>query len=187
MSPSIALSSQVSTRSTMFRSLMYPLTLALFWPTNVTTLYFLPRIVSGLTVALLAAAARKKPYGVIQISNCCVQGVLALTMIVWFCGCSPTTGCWPPPRGGFSPCMRIRSIREAGVSKLMTRVYVLSINFGQGELGFGACPIAKSIPEPEYSIDFRLSAPIALDALLMTVLASWAAATHDNKVTSTTA
>ena len=61
MSPSIALSIQVSTRSTMFCSLMYPLTLALFWPMNVTTLYFLPPIVCDLTVALLAAAARKKP------------------------------------------------------------------------------------------------------------------------------
>ena len=33
------------------------------------------------------------PMHIIQISSCCAQGVLALTMIVWVCGCSPTTGC----------------------------------------------------------------------------------------------
>ena len=66
----------------------------------------------------------------------------------------------------------------------MTRVYVLSINFGHGELGFGAWPMAKSMPEPEYSIDFRLSAPIALDTLAMTVFASCAIAAHDRSITS---
>ena len=65
----------------------------------------------------------------------------------------------------------------------MTRVYVLSINFGHGELGFGACPMAKSMPEPEYSIDFRLSVAMALEALAMTVFASCAIAAHDKSIT----
>ena len=89
---------------------------------NVRTLYFLPPIVCDLTVALLAVAALRKPYGIIQISSCWTHGVRALTMIVWLATCSPLTGCWPPPRGGSSPCMRIRSTREAGTSKSIMRV-----------------------------------------------------------------
>ena len=46
------------------------------------------------------------------------------------------------------------------------------MNFGHGAVGFTFCPIAKSKPEPEYST--VLSAPIALDELSITVLASWA-------------
>src|SRR5262249_6650903 len=76
------------------------------------------------------------------------------------------------PRGGFSPCIRVLSMRYAGVSKFMVRLYVLSTNLGHGELGFTFCPIAKSNPEPEYSTDF--SDPIAFDALSITDFASCA-------------
>src|SRR5262245_7235344 len=48
------------------------------------------------------------------------------------------------------------------------------MNLGQGELGFGAWPSAKSRPVAEYCTVFKVSTPIALDALAMTVLASWA-------------
>ena len=57
-----------------------------------------------------------------------------------------------------------------------------TLNFGQGELGFMACPKAKSAPTAEYSILLRLSAPMALDALLMTVFASCADAAHTSSV-----
>src|SRR5579864_4535482 len=67
-------------------------------------------------------------------------------------------------------------MRVAGVSRLITRVYVLSLNRGHGAFGPGACPRTKSEPEPENSIVFRLSAPNAFDALLMTELASGAPA-----------
>ena len=50
------------------------------------------------------------------------------------------------------------------------------MNFGHGALGFGAWPSAKSRPLPEYSIVFRVSAPMAFDALSITALAFWAAA-----------
>src|SRR5438874_3702127 len=76
--------------------------------------------------------------------------------------------------------MRTRSMRNAGVSKLMTRLYVLSMNFGQAAFGFTFCPIAKSNPEPEYST--LLTDPIAFDALSMTVFASCANAVDVNNV-----
>src|SRR4029077_20326412 len=101
-------------------------------------------MVCVLTVAFLADAALTNPCGIIQISSCCTHGVFGPTMIVWDCGCSPITGCNPPPRGGFSPCIRMRSTFDAGVLKSMTRVYVLLRNFGQGELGLYACPRTKS-------------------------------------------
>ena len=41
-----------------------------------------PSIVCGLTVALLVDAALRKPYGVIQISNCWAHGVLVVTTMV---------------------------------------------------------------------------------------------------------
>ena len=82
MSPKNALSILVSTRSTRFWSLTNPMTGALFWPMKVSTLYFLPPMVCCLTVALFADAALRKPCGIIQISSCCTQGVLALTTIV---------------------------------------------------------------------------------------------------------
>jgi hypothetical protein len=48
------------------------------------------------------------------------------------------------------------------------------MNFGHGELGFGAWPSAKSRPVAEYCTVFKLSTPIALDAAAMTAFASWA-------------
>src|SRR5215471_21249567 len=102
---------------------------------NVTTEYPFPAMVCVLAVAFFADAARTNPCGSIQISSCWTHGVLGPTIIVCDCGCSPTTGCCPPPRGGFSPCMRMRSTFEAGVRKSIARVYVLLMNFGQGELG----------------------------------------------------
>src|SRR5438128_2272218 len=61
------------------------------------------------------------------------------------------------------------------------------MNFGHSELGFMDCPKAKSAPIAEYSMVFRLPAPIASDELLITVFASWATAAHDKDVTSTAA
>src|SRR6516162_160820 len=55
------------------------------------------------------------------------------------------------------------------------------MNFGQGKLGLAFWPMAKSKPDPEYST--VLSAPIALDALSMTVLASCANAVDANSRT----
>src|SRR5215475_12065130 len=51
-----------------------------------------------------------------------------------------------------------------------------------GRIRFGACPMAKSNPEPEYSTLFN--EPIAFDALSMTVLAS-CATTADAKINTT--
>src|ERR1700737_2918202 len=82
------------------------------------------------------------------------------------------TGCTPPPRGGFSPCVRTLCMREAGASRSTTRVYDFSINLGHGRLGLPACPITKSEPEPEYSMVFRFSAPSALDAVPIKALGS---------------
>src|SRR2546425_1787988 len=65
-------------------------------------------------------------------------------------------------------------MRNAGVSKLMSRLYVLSMNLGQGRFGLAFWPMAKSKPEPEYSTLFI--GPIAFVALSMTVLASCAKA-----------
>src|SRR4029077_567707 len=50
------------------------------------------------------------------------------------------------------------------------------MNFGHGEAGFGAWPRAKSMPVAEYCTVFSVSTPMALDALPMTALASWAEA-----------
>src|SRR5215510_102879 len=58
------------------------------------------------------------------------------------------------------------------------------MNFGQGELGFGAWPRAKSIPVAEYCTVFNASTPIAFDALAMTVCASCAEPTHTIAATS---
>ena len=154
---------------------------------KVTTLYFLPATDCVLPVALFMDAALRNPCGDIQISNCWAHGVFAFTTMTWFCVCSPMRGCPPPPCWGYSPCIRTRLKRDAGVSKLIARVYVLSMNFGQGELGFMACPKAKSAPTAEYSILLRLSAPMALDALLITVFASCADAAHTSSVRNTMA
>src|SRR5437016_1743575 len=59
------------------------------------------------------------------------------------------------------------------------------MNFGHGELGFGAWPSAKSAPVAEYCTVFRVSAPIAFAELVMTVLASCAEAVHTSIVAST--
>ena len=48
------------------------------------------------------------------------------------------------------------------------------MNFGQGELGFGTCPSAKSKPVAEYSTVFSVSTPRAFDAPAMTDFASCA-------------
>src|SRR5258708_37764917 len=58
------------------------------------------------------------------------------------------------------------------------------MNLGQGELGFGAWPSAKSAPVAEYCTVFRVSTPMAFVALLMTVLASCAEAVHTSIVAS---
>src|SRR5919197_4485065 len=50
------------------------------------------------------------------------------------------------------------------------------MNFGHGELGFGACPSAKSKPVAENCTLFSVSTPIAFDAFAMTVRASCAEA-----------
>src|SRR5260221_10614372 len=49
------------------------------------------------------------------------------------------------------------------------------MNFGHGELGFGAWPSAKSYPVAEYCTVFSASTPIAFDAVATTVAASSAA------------
>src|ERR1044071_5050768 len=48
------------------------------------------------------------------------------------------------------------------------------MNFGQGELGFGACPSAKSKPVAENCTVFMASTPMAFDAPAITDLASCA-------------
>src|ERR1700704_2822124 len=48
------------------------------------------------------------------------------------------------------------------------------MNFGHGELGFGAWPIAKSIPVAENCTVFSLSTPIAFEASPIAVFASCA-------------
>src|SRR6185503_14408455 len=98
----------------------------------------------------LVAAAFKNPCGVTTISSCCVHGVFGPTTIVWFCVCSPASGCCPPPRGGFSNCMRSRVAWDALRSKSIDRVYDLTVNFGHGDVGLYACPNAKSYPDPVY-------------------------------------
>src|SRR4030095_15415097 len=109
-------------------------TLALFCPVKLTTEYFCSPMVCTRIVALFVAAAFRKPYGVIQISSCCTHGVLAPTMIVWVCGCSPRIGCWPPPRGGVSPWIRTRSTRDEGTWKSITRLELGVNNRGPAEL-----------------------------------------------------
>src|SRR6185436_8222323 len=153
---------------------MKPFTLALLSPTKLTTVYFLPPTVRASAVALRALAARRKPCGIIQISSCCAHGVSLETMIVCDTGWSPTSGCWPPPRGGFSPCARTRSTFDAGFSKSIARVYFLLMNFGHGDAAFGAWPSAKSWPVAEYSTVFSASTPIAFEALAMAEPASCA-------------
>src|ERR1700687_103495 len=66
----------------------------------------------------------------------------------------------------------------------MTRVELLLMNFGHGELGFGAWPSAKSAPVAEYCTVFRVSTPIAFAALLMTVLAPCAETVQTSIVAS---
>src|SRR5687768_14247581 len=61
------------------------------------------------------------------------------------------------------------------------------MNFGHWPPAVIACPTEKSAPMPEYSIEPRLSAPMALDAFTMTVLASCAIAAHEKSVTSSAA
>src|SRR5258705_1709891 len=48
------------------------------------------------------------------------------------------------------------------------------MNFGHGELGFGAWPRVKFRPGAEYCTVFKVSTPMALEALPMTAFASCA-------------
>src|SRR6516225_9439838 len=68
----------------------------------------------------------------------------------------------------------------------MVRVYDVSANPGQAELGFTAWPNANSVAVPEYWTLLTLSAPIALEALLRTVLASWPSAAGTDQAIATT-
>src|SRR5262245_11214960 len=61
------------------------------------------------------------------------------------------------------------------------------MNFGHGELGFGACPSAKSWPVAEYWTVFNASTPSAFEALAMTVFASCADADQTMSAASETA
>src|SRR5712691_8943756 len=61
------------------------------------------------------------------------------------------------------------------------------MNFGHGDVGLYAWPTAKSNPVAEYWMVFRLSAPIAFDAALITVPASCAAASDEVNARITTA
>src|SRR5580765_5477975 len=56
------------------------------------------------------------------------------------------------------------------------------MNFGHGPAAVICCPTAKSAPLPEYSMDFSVSAPMALDAFAMTVFASCATVGCDRSV-----
>src|SRR5438552_1355791 len=58
------------------------------------------------------------------------------------------------------------------------------MNFGQGELGFGACPSAKSYPVAEYCTVLSASTPIAFDAPAITVCASCAETDHTSPAVS---
>src|SRR3989442_15932601 len=58
------------------------------------------------------------------------------------------------------------------------------MNFGHGELGFGAWPRAKSMPVAEYCTVFSASTPMALDAFPTTVLASCAEAVQTSNAAS---
>src|ERR1035441_976942 len=47
-----------------------------------------------------------------------------------------------PPRGGFSPCVRVIVWLIAPLSKSIMRSYALTLNFGHGDVGLTACPKA---------------------------------------------
>src|SRR5579871_2120923 len=127
MSPSMGLSTQVSTRATMFCASIYPLTLALFGAVNVTTVYFFPPIDFDETVASFIAASRRNPCGVIHRSTCTAHGVFGPITTL----CVGPGGRPPPLRSG-GTTSSTRSTRHPGVSKLMVRVYDLSAKAGQG-------------------------------------------------------
>ena len=79
-----------------------------------TTVYFLPPTSAGWAVALFAAAPLRNPHGVIQISRCCAQAVLAGVMFCWNAAC--TAG--PPVTGAANV---IPVAREAGCVKSIDR------------------------------------------------------------------
>src|SRR6266850_1832430 len=58
----------------------------------------------------------------------------------------------------------------------MLRVYFVFSNFGQSASGLTLWPKAAFHPVPEYWIDFRLFAPMAVEAACRIARASWAAA-----------
>ena len=60
------------------------------------------------------------------------------------------------------------------------------MNFGHGELGFGACPRAKSKPLAEYSTVFSVSTPRVFDAPAITDFASCADADQTQSAASDT-
>ena len=109
-----------STRSTRFWSLSAAATVIRPGSANV--------IARPWTVALLASAARSP---VRRVHSCICRSASAmgagtgasattfharspLSTNSW--RCSPRTGCTPPPRGGFSPCVRTMSSRSEAVS-----------------------------------------------------------------------
>ena len=61
------------------------------------------------------------------------------------------------------------------------------MNFGHGASGRYACPSTKSEPVAEYSIVFRLSAPMAFEDALMTAAASSAPAPDSDATSHATA
>ncbi|PYN85482.1 MAG: hypothetical protein DMD87_23185 [Candidatus Rokuibacteriota bacterium] len=86
-------------------------------------------IVRPWTVPLLAIAAFTTPCGVVHSWSCRSSSAIGVGMTtspdtfqaksplatkIW--RCSPATGCPPPPRGGFSPCVRTSSSRIDALS-----------------------------------------------------------------------
>ena len=101
---------------------------------NEISVFFAPRTVSVVTVALLAIAALMNPCGVSQICASRPSTAVrwsrsgAADTAFWptmshayeplrsqVCRCSPASGWVPPPSGGFWTCVRLRSSRHAGV------------------------------------------------------------------------
>ena len=129
MSPSTGLSSHVSTFSSRFWLLTVPWIFHLFSAVKVTSWLFVPPLDCGLTTALCSCADFTKPCGVVQsimarsltAAGAGVAFVPAtfhacMPLTTWICRCSPASGCPPPPRGGFSPCVRTISCRIVPVS-----------------------------------------------------------------------
>src|SRR5262245_58567581 len=149
---------------------------------------YLPSIVNvtsdpspaAVAVALFAAAAFRKPCGVVQISasrsstaaGCAVGagGVppaapatgarfhACVPLINWMGRCTTGAG---RTRPGSTICWRTISTRAAGDWYSTAAVKRLTSNGGQGSVGFGACPNWNQQPVPEYSIARMFEAPRA--------------------------